>query len=252
MGSENRAFDESEWLAMREQLQVERAARQSAEELTATLERMLGMVGHELRNPLGAVLLATTSLQRQELPADQAKMIGHIATSVARMRRMISQLLDLAAIRQGGLRLHRAPCDLRQITEQALQELRAAFPGCDIAVSVEGEPRGQWDPDRMIDVVANLVRNALQHGRDLCASVRLTAVDEQVTLTVTNGGNPIAAEALALIFDPFRRLMVQPEGKRRVGLGLYIVKSIVEAHGGSIDVRSHATSGTSFTVLLPG
>src|SRR5439155_14511300 len=133
-----------------------------------------------------------------------------------------------------------------------IDELRAAHPRCDIRVEINGDLRGQWDPGRMAQVVSNLVGNALTHGAyDAPVLLTLAAEEAQVTLRVTNRGPAIPEELAEQLFEPFRQ-GPRRNGSERVhglGLGLFIVRQIVEAHGGTIDVRS-SDEATTFTVQL--
>jgi signal transduction histidine kinase len=168
------------------------------------------------------------------------------------MMRMISNILDFARGRLGGgipLELNRA--DLREIVRQAVEELAVAHPEQVLEFHAEGDGGGQFDPDRLSQVVGNLVSNALSHGRP-GTPVRITVRDAgpEVVLEVWNQGTPIAPEFLPRIFEPFR------QGEARLsshglGLGLYIVAEVVKAHGGTVEARSTAEEGTTFTVRLP-
>jgi signal transduction histidine kinase len=136
-----------------------------------------------------------------------------------------------------------------------IEELRSAHAECELRSDLDGatNPWGLWDPDRLAQVVSNLVQNALTHG---CGAgpveVKLVDDDSAIELEVHNGGGPIPSELLPALFDPFRRGAPTdvPRGEG-LGLGLFIANQIVLAHGGTIGVRSSVEEGTSFTVRLP-
>jgi signal transduction histidine kinase len=170
------------------------------------------------------------------------------------MHRMIGYLLDLIQVRLGpGLPLTRAPVDLGAVCREALAELRTLHPDRGITLELRGGLRGEWDGDRLAQVVSNLAANALQHGRQ-DAPVRVTARGEgdAVELRIHNTGSPISPGVLPHLFEPMFKGGAEASGPRgSVGLGLYIAREIVTAHGGAIAVTSSAEAGTAFTVRLP-
>ena len=165
---------------------------------------------------------------------------------------MIEQLLDFAQVRQGrGIRLQLEPSDLGDITRQVLQELGDANPRANIVVSSSGRLGGHWDADRLGQVVSNLVGNAVQHGTSGGAiHVELDGTrSELVRLRVANLG-AISEEAMPTLFDPFKRTTSTRGGERGLGLGLFIAREIVLAHGGDVAVRTTDNS-TTFEATLP-
>jgi PAS domain S-box-containing protein len=215
-------------------------------------ERLIGIVSHDLRNPLNSIVLtAELLLHREDVPTNLLAAVRRISRSAERMARMITDLLDFTRARMGGgIPLRRRPTELVELVRTTLEELEVMHPGR-IVLSHEGGPYlGQWDPDRLAQVVSNLVGNALQHGAaDTPVQVALRDHCPEVALTVTNQGTPIPGALLPHIFDPFRR--AELAGRQGLGLGLYIVQQILLAHGGSISVSSSAATGTTFTVRLP-
>ncbi len=178
-------------------------------------------------------------------------MAARIAKSADRMKRMISELLDFTRGRLGGgIPIHRVAGDLRAVVRQGVEELEAAWPERTVRLSVEsGRYEGEWDADRLVQVVSNLGSNALQYSPpDTTVTFTLRDGGESATLEVHNTGNPIPPEALPHLFDPFRRASSEGGG---LGLGLYIVEQVVKGHGGRIEVSSTAQSGTLFRVVLP-
>jgi PAS domain S-box-containing protein len=227
---------------------AEAAARQAAE----FGERLIGIVSHDLRNPLNAIHLSVTQLLHSEtLSAREQRAAARAAKSVDRMKRMISELLDLTRGRLGGgIPIHPVPGDLRAVLRQGVEELEAAWPERTLSLKVEpGRYEGTWDADRLVQVVSNLGGNALQYSpQESPVTFSLTDEGERVVLQVHNAGNPIPPEALPHLFNPFRRASSEGGG---LGLGLYIVEQVVKGHGGHIDVASTAEAGTHFRVVLP-
>ncbi|AKJ29260.1 sensor histidine kinase [Caldimonas brevitalea] len=219
---------------------------------------MLGVLGHDLRNPLGAAgnsvhyLLVTDGLT-----GTQTKAVVRIQSSVDRMRKMVDDLLDFTRTRL-GLSLALAPrrANLGQVCRETVDELRAFHPDRTLQMDCSGDLSGEWDVSRIGQLVSNLVANAMQHGRpDTPVSVSLRGEGGEISLKVHNEGPPIAPQAQRTLFDPLMRPLVQEaerrEGSSGLGLGLYIVREISLAHGGEIQVASSERDGTTFTVRLP-
>ncbi len=214
-------------------------------------EHLLGIVSHDLRNPLSAIVTSAQLLLRHgELHERQARVMARISSSADRMTRMIDDLLDFARTPLGGeFPIHRRRTDLRQICEQTVEELEFAHTR-QVKLDAQGDLWGDWDADRMAQVISNLVGNALQHSGGGEVAVSLRGETELVRLQTRNGGAPIPADVLPHVFEPGRRggNGAQSGG---LGLGLFIVQQIVLAHGGSIEVRSTEEEGTTFEVSLP-
>lgn len=233
------------------------AALNTQKKLEAVRERLLGIVGHDLRNPLSTITVAAHMLLKQDaMPEGQVKILRRIVTSADRMARMISDILDFTQGRLGGgLPIARKPVDLHLVAREAVEELEVGHPGRAIHFDAEGDGHGQLDPDRMTQVLSNLVSNALQYGpEDQPVSVTLRGRGEHLELEVHNMGPPIGADALPHIFDPFLRATESGRANRTsrgLGLGLYIVEQIVLAHGGTIEVSSSVEQGTRFVVRVP-
>jgi PAS domain S-box-containing protein len=213
-------------------------------------EHLLGIVSHDLRNPLTAILTSADLLLRYgELHERQARVMARISSSANRMARMIDDLLDFARTRLGGeFPIYRRRIDLRQICEQTVEELEFAYTR-QVKLDAQGDLWGDWDADRMAQVISNLVGNAMQHSDGGEVTVTLCGESEVVRLRTRNGGPPIPMEVLPHVFEPGRR----GDGTRTggLGLGLFIVQQIVLAHGGTIDVHSSEEDGTTFEVTLP-
>jgi signal transduction histidine kinase len=239
------------------------ATAREREQLVAELQRavqlselFVGILGHDLRNPLTAITTAASLIARRAGSDQFVGPVGHIKSSAGRMERMISQLLDLTRIRLGdGIPLDRRPGDMEEVVRLATGELVAAFPDRVIALDITGSGVGTWDRDRLAQLVSNLVGNACQHGSlDHPVQVRLDgSAPDGVRLEVSNHG-VIAPELLPFIFDPLRSDgggRGSRQGASGVGLGLYITQQIAVAHGGTIEVQSTEQQGTRFMVELP-
>ncbi len=233
------------------QKQVEAELRRSGE----LREQLIGVVGHDLRNPLNAIGASAFLLDRtEELSEGGHRAVERIRNSGARMARMINDILDFARSHNvsGGLPMHREWANLHDITRSALEELQVAHLGQRLELEVEGDGWGCWDADRMAQVVGNLVSNSLHHGRpDTPVLVKVRGIGPEVHLSVRNDGVPIPPEIQATLFQPFRRGTTGKAATRSVGLGLFIVRQVARAHGGDVTVHSSPEEGTTFTVRLP-
>jgi signal transduction histidine kinase len=220
-------------------------------------ERFIGVLGHDLRTPLSAVVLSANGLLRSErLPEGLVRPLQRIAASARRMERMIGDLLDFARSREGGgIPLSVEPVDFAALCESVVDEVGATYPDRVIELTAHGECHGQWDPHRVAQALQNLLVNALNYSMpEMPVEVELGCSGDQARLRVSNQGAPIPRDLLPVLFDPFRRGMQDGAPQRSsqgLGLGLFIVKQIVEAHGGAIQVSSEAAQGTTFIVVLP-
>ncbi|ABC81555.1 sensor histidine kinase [Anaeromyxobacter dehalogenans] len=216
-------------------------------------QQLIGIVSHDLRNPLNAILLGTSSLlAREDLSDRNVASIARIRSAAERATRLIRDLLDLTRARLGGgIPIQPRPTELRQVAQQVVDELEPSYPDRPILVEASGNTQGHWDPDRIAQVIGNLVTNALKYGaRGTPVTVGVAAEDGEVLLSVHNLGVPIPAEIIPTLFEPGGRAAPDPTG-RSVGLGLFIVERIADAHGGRVEVRSGEEDGTTFTVRLP-
>jgi PAS domain S-box-containing protein len=233
--------------------------KRAQEELAQALvfrEQMMGMLGHDLRNPLAAVrALASLLLRREDLPESARESLAEIGRAGQRMLEMIGTLLDFTNGRfKGGVPIAPVPTDLHAVCRDVVDELRAAEPDRTIELDLEGDGRGRWDPARVAQVVSNLVANALEHGgAEGPVRVRVGGGEGDAVLEVTNQGAPIAPALMEVMFEPFSggSALRDASHARGLGLGLYIVREVVKAHGGTIGVVSTAARGTTFTVRLP-
>jgi two-component system sensor histidine kinase/response regulator len=218
-------------------------------------EIFIGMLGHDLRTPLSAILSAAAVLRRRARSEEEAKLPDIILRSSRRMARLIQDMLDMSQSRMGGgVRIVREEVDLADIVANAIAEVEGALPSGRFDAQALGDTVGYWDGERLAQVMSNLLSNAVKHGAPFePVRIRIDGRKEaQVTVQVTNQGAPIPRELLPVIFDPFRRGSPRREARARgVGLGLYITERILSAHAGTVTVRSSAEEGTTFTILLP-
>lgn len=239
---------------------VELAERKRAEEemrRAAELEqRILGIVGHDIRSPLGAILTTTQAqLRGGELSAAQRRAFERIGRGGERIRQVVDLLLDFTrACIGGGIPVVRRVSDLRALCAHLLDEVGVRAPGRQLVAELgEGPIEGEWDPDRLTQVFANLLDNALKYGPpDRPVRLRLSADAASVALEVHNEGPAIPEEARAHLFEPFRRGATDDAAApQSLGLGLYIVHEVVRAHGGRVEVESAEGTGTTFRICLP-
>ncbi|WOD20864.1 sensor histidine kinase [Paraburkholderia kirstenboschensis] len=212
-----------------------------------------GVLAHDLRSPLGAILNSGEVLLHDDnLSPAGVKAVAFVQRGAMRMKQMIDDLLIFTRTRLGdALPVSFTPQDMGRICNDAIDEVRASFPNAQIELRLKGELGGRWDGSRLGQLVVNLVTNAVRYGSGTVV-VEAGAFDGQMTLAVSNEGDPIPEQALSTLFDPLTRArMPNRSGTAAgMGLGLYICRSIARAHQGTIGVTS-SRSGTCFTVCLP-
>jgi signal transduction histidine kinase len=233
---------------------LEIAAELSDRTETLRLNEMFtALLAHDLRSPLSAIIGSAHILKRRSSDAAAVEASVRILASGNRMAGMIEDMLDLARARLGGgIVIKREPADFTILVERVVREHQAAAPARVIDFSVQGDCNGEWDTERMAQVASNLIGNALKHGdAEGRVEVRLEGhAPDDLTLIVKNAGT-IAPHVLAHLFDPFRGGQRQPGRGDGLGLGLYIVSQIVQAHGGSVDVDTGEHGVTAFRVCIP-
>jgi len=224
--------------------------RRAAEDRALVAEQMMGIVSHDLRNPLSTIQLSATVLKAQQLTPKQRNRVEAILRATARSTRMIADLLDFTQARLGrGLRVDPAEIDPHAAVAQAVDDLRMAYPGRGLVLKTAGEGRAFVDADRLAQLLGNLVSNAMTHGDPEGMVTVSSALDERaLTLSVHNAGAPIPTEQLPLLFEPMTRGNARGEG---IGLGLFIVREIARRHGGDVAARSSAEAGTTVEVVVP-
>ena len=220
-------------------------------------ELVVGILGHDLRSPLQAIALSTElSLHMGQLNERQTMLSKKVLESTQRMSGLINDLLDVTRARFGaGLPVARTMMNMGTVAEQVIDEVRVVHPQRVIQLSVSGVLGGAWDKARIGQVFSNLLNNAMQYGTHT-TPVRVGVIGdpEAVTITVRNDGAPIPADKISMIFDPLTRVVTENGAiltSGNLGLGLYITKEVVVAHGGTIKVTSSDAEGTLFTARLP-
>jgi phosphoserine phosphatase RsbU/P len=235
--------------------EVERVAARTREQRAEEFQqRLIGIVGHDLRNPLSAIATSATMLGRGEVSPDRMKRVRQILSSTARMESIISNLLDYTRARTGtGLQMVRKRIDAHELCRQAVREIQVSHPDRVIVVQSDGAGEGDWDPDRLSQIVSNLVGNAVKYGAPGEPIIVVSWGEKSIwTLQVSNRGDPIPAALLPKLFEPFERgPQTDQTVKQSMGLGLYIVREVVRAHGGTLSVSSSPGHKTVFTARIP-
>jgi len=216
-------------------------------------EQMMGIVSHDLRNPLSSIQMSGALLARSELALSQQRTIARISRSAERATRLISDLLDFTQARLGrGLAVSMVEIELHECVADTVEELRHIHPARALNHQRLGAGACVGDADRLAQLVGNLVSNAMTYGLADEPVTVVSMIDAtRFTLSVHNQGAPIPAEMQATLFQPMTRGTSAGASARSVGLGLYIVSEIAKAHGGGVTVRSVAGEGTTFTVVCP-
>lgn len=217
-------------------------------------EKLVGIVSHDLRNPLQTILLGTAAMLADDVDDGTRSAIQRIRRSAQRATRLISDVLDFTQARLGsGIPIRARAVDLHSLAAQVSDDVMAAHPDCRVICTCTGDGLGSWDPERLSQVFANLLSNAVKHGdRDSPVTLECDGKGDSVVVAVHNHGPPIPVELMPFMFEPMKRgTDTSGNPSRSVGLGLYIVKHIVDAHGGSITVCSNGARGTTFSVGLP-
>lgn len=216
---------------------------------------LMGVLGHDLRTPLTTISGAQQILAQSANLSDNEKiLIKRSESSVKRMEELINNLLELTKLRLGsGMTIEKTTTDLALQSEQIIQEFMIAYPQAQLHLQSPGPVQGEWDKLRIHQVITNLVANALRHGKPGGpVTVSISADDSSATLLVHNEGRPIPESIREIIFTGmYTNNSEEYSNQSSYGLGLYIVKEIINGHNGSIDFESTEENGTTFTVTLP-
>jgi signal transduction histidine kinase len=238
---------------LRAALWREREARVRVEASHAFKEVFLGMLGHDLRNPLNTILTTLrVTLMQPELEDELRRRLSRVLSSSERMQRMVEQILDATRARlSAGIPVRLDANDLVPLMRDAVADLRAAHHGREVELDLPASSCARIDPERFAQVLANLLNNAIAHG-DPKRPIRVSAqsAEGMLSIVVHNFGT-IDPQVLPLLFDPWKR-GVKPQARSAgLGLGLYISLHVVRAHGGNITVESSESTGTRFEIRLP-
>jgi signal transduction histidine kinase len=235
---------------------IAESVTQHSEQLGQTKDRFLAILGHDLRNPLGAIIMsASFMLELEELGEPHRNLITRIERSARRMNGLVGDLLDYTRVELGGnaIPISPAPMDVTRMVQDVAAEVGTRYPQSTVKVEVGGDLRGEWDCARLTQALTNLVSNAVQHGaEDSPIAVVAHGTSTEVAISVQNEGAAIPKADLDRIFKVGAHAGSDTaHADEHLGLGLFIVDRIVAAHGGTVDVDSTKEAGTTFTIHLP-
>jgi signal transduction histidine kinase len=242
-----------------QQVALERALRQAAEQARDDLDGMIAITAHELRGPLTVLLCQAQLLQRRLESREDAdigdrRAVDTLVAQSLRLSQLISTLLDGALIDHGQLLVSVTTLDLGALVRQVVYTLQPTLPSHTLRLSADATPL--WvmgDAMRLEQVLQNLIQNAVKHGRTGGEiGIAMSSAGDQARITVSDQGSGIAASVRPYLFQRFARARQGGDSATPgLGLGLYICRAIMELHGGSIELESAVGAGSSFTLLLP-
>jgi signal transduction histidine kinase len=225
-----------------------------AQDAVVVRDEFLSLAAHELRTPLNGIQLSVDRLDQQleKTPLREGAPFKVLVRQVDRLNRLVEQLLDASQIGRGSLTLQPERIDLSRLVEEVTQEFqyRLESAGCPLTLDTHGPVDGYWDPVRLTRVISNLLDNAIKFAPHCPIAVSVSANSKKAVMSVQDHGEGIPPERLRDIFDPYKR-GVSARNFGGLGLGLYVVRAIVEAHGGTVTVESRPGNGTRFTLELP-
>ena len=228
------------------------AAQAQAEDRAQFAEQLVGIVSHDIRNPLSVIQMSAVLVDRGVGAEQQKAAVARITRAVQRVQHLVGDLLDFTQARVGGgLSIRKGEADLHQAVADAVAELAVGFPDCVLRHERAGAGPSSADADRIVQAIGNLVANAASHGdKTQPITIRTESDAQRFRVSVHNAGRPIPPELLPRLFEPMVR-GAGPGGPKGVGLGLFIVRAIARAHGGEVSVESSAREGTTFHIELP-
>jgi signal transduction histidine kinase len=239
---------------------IDQAVTESVAEYTSIINDsrnlFLGVLGHDLRNPIRAASMAGETLKRlASADSRQMALASHVVEATQRATRILNDLLAFTRSAFGtDIPIVRAPMDMGRLGTEMVEEMRSLAKGRTLEIDVVGNTKGEWDKDRIGQVFSNLLSNGIEYSfPDSTISVTVEETPSDVMISVHNKGEPIAEDKVATIFEALTRghpSQMDQRGPSHLGLGLYITKQIVVAHEGSMTVASDK-SGTTFTASLP-
>jgi len=237
---------------------IDQAIAESVDYFSQEVDRarnlFLGILGHELRNPLNAIQVTAQHLAKIRPDEIVSKAAQRLIDSGARMRALLDDLLDYSRTKLAlGIKVEPAPSDFAAVCREVCDELRAIHPHRTLDLQITGQLRGSWDAARIQQVLSNLLQNAFTYGHsNTPVIVEVHGAEQEICVQVKNRGAVIPAEALPTLFDPLSRGPTSEvaDGSTHLGLGLFIAREIVKAHNGRIDVHS-GRGETVFAVTLP-
>ncbi|MES2467585.1 MAG: HAMP domain-containing sensor histidine kinase [Verrucomicrobiota bacterium] len=237
---------------------IDQALAESISFFSAQVDRsrnlLMGILGHDMRSPLNAITLTAELLACLNAGAEVSEAARCLMDSGAEMESLLNDLVDFSRKKLGlGIGIEVGPVDLGALCANEIRQQRAAHPGCQLELKLDGDLHGLWDGARLRQVLRNLLSNAIAYGA-AGEPVTLTASgqESEVCLEVRNTGPTIDAKSARRIFEPLQRDTAHGSHANRkgLGLGLFIVREITQAHGGRVELHS-ADSETRFSVHLP-
>lgn len=233
------------------------AAVRYSEKIEQSRELFLGILAHDLRTPLSAISGFAQLLVYAKNPDRNAEFASQILISAGRMAHMIVDLMELTRVQLGsGISVNSSESDIVNICSHAITEMSAVYPERTFKLDADESLIGKWDETKLGQVLSNLLGNAVQHGaRDSVITVRAKKLNDSVEFQVHNEGPAVPEKLLPVLFDRFvqgKSGFRADEGRTaNLGLGLYIAKEIIVAHGGTLKVHSTDNEGTTFSATLP-
>jgi signal transduction histidine kinase len=237
------------------------SANEQLEEAVQTRDMFISVASHELRTPLGAMQLLVELLRREARSAEEGRVssdrilerLEGIDRQVGRMSKLVDRLLDVSRLSEGRVSLEMGPVNLVDIVEQVVDRQRDETEEAELSVVIEsdGAVVGRWDPDRIDQVVTNLVSNAVKYGEGEPIEVGVADRGDEAACWVTDRGEGIPPAQRERIFERFERGESDHNHSGGLGLGLWIVREIIHAFGGDIGVESEVGKGSTFYVTLP-
>lgn len=237
-----------------ELLERERTTREELAEALAARDEFIAVAAHELRNPLNVLVLTLQLLHRVSEANAGSAQIGNLIeksrAQLARLSGLIDRLLDVTRIRAGSFDLYRETFDLSALIGDVAN--RFAIEHSDVPILLEVEPciEGNWDRLRIDQAITNLISNAIKYGVRKPIVVSASTSGDRAVVSVRDEGIGISPEDLGRVFERFERITTR-SGSKGLGLGLWITKRIVEAHGGTVLAESEPGKGSTFTMRLP-
>lgn len=215
----------------------------------------MGILGHDLRNPLAAISGVQSILKLSKNISEKERiLIGRSDSSVKRMKELIDNLLELTNLRLGsGMTIKKVQLDLSKQSEKIVQELQLSYPEADLIIETAGPIQGEWDVLRLDQLMTNLITNAIRYGEPGGpVTISTSGKGKEAFLTIHNEGEPMPKRIIDMISSgKYNKTNGDPTKKDSYGLGLYIVKEIVDGHKGQIKLKSNKKSGTTFKIILP-
>ena len=222
----------------------------NAIQLSSLREQFIAVLGHDLRNPLGAIMTGISLLGMEDLRPEQAKIVQVMSRSAQRMNELIKNVMDFARVRLGGgMLLDKKLVSLRPVLTHVVDELKIIWTNREIITEFDLDEPVECDPNRVAQLFSNLLANAITHGaQDKPVYAKAFSKDGIFELSVGNSGNPIPEDHIKKLFEPFTREDVRPS-LQGLGLGLYIASEISSAHGGELTATS-SQDETRFTFRI--